>query len=167
MPIQFREEDKGKILEVHVSGSLVKEDYARFVPEFERLVRLNGKLRLLFDMEDFKGWDAGAAWEDFKFPSHMETVEPGNAIFMFAKGVGIIGVGLAEGPCEKLTASQPGRLSHVHTDVEWRVPARWLVWTDKDRAFHWNSPNFTFWDVTESQYDEFRADVMAHFFADG
>ena len=36
MPIQFREEDKGKILEVHVSGSLVKEDYARFVPIFCR-----------------------------------------------------------------------------------------------------------------------------------
>jgi hypothetical protein len=76
MPIQFREEDKGKILEVHVSGSLVKEDYARFVPEFERLVRLNGKLRLLFDMEDFKGWDAGAAWEDFKFGvDHFSDIE--------------------------------------------------------------------------------------------
>ena len=34
-----------------------------------------------------------AAWENFKFPGHMEQVEPGDAIFMFAKGVGIIGIG--------------------------------------------------------------------------
>jgi hypothetical protein len=76
MPIQFKEESNGKILIVHVSGKLVKEDYARFVPEFERLVKLNGKLRLLFDMAGFKGWDAGAAWEDFKFGvEHFSEIE--------------------------------------------------------------------------------------------
>jgi len=76
MPIQFKEEDNGKILEVHVSGKLVKEDYARFVPEFVRLVKLNGKLRLLFDMSGFKGWDAGAAWEDLKFGvEHFSDIE--------------------------------------------------------------------------------------------
>ena len=67
MPIQLNEENGGKILVVHVSGKLAKADYAHFVPEFERLVRLHGKLRLLFDMTDFHGWDAGAAWEDAKF----------------------------------------------------------------------------------------------------
>ncbi len=103
------------------------------------------------------------AWEDFKFPTHMEMVEPGNAIFMFAKGVGIIGVGVAKESCEKLKPNQHGRLTNVHDTVEWRVPTRWLAWTDNNGAFPWRAPNFTFWDVSDSQYDEFRADVMAHF----
>ena len=107
-----------------------------------------------------------AAWEDFKFPTHMEMVEPGNAIFMFAKGVGIIGVGAAKGSCQKLQPNQRGRITHVHDTVEWRVPTRWLAWTDNNGAFAWRSPNFTFWDVSESQYENFRADVMAHFLGD-
>lgn len=76
MPIQLNEEDGGKILVVRVSGKLAKADYAHFVPEFERLVRLHGKLRLLFDMTDFHGWDAAAAWEDFKLGiKHFADIE--------------------------------------------------------------------------------------------
>ena len=56
MPIQLNEENGGKILVVHVSGKLVKADYEHFVPEFERLVRQHGKLRVLFDMTGFHGW---------------------------------------------------------------------------------------------------------------
>lgn len=107
-----------------------------------------------------------AAWETYKFPAHMELVEEGNAVFMFAKAVGIIGVGVATGPCETLTVSQPGRLTYVHKTIEWRVPTRWLVWTDANGAYPWKSPNFTFWDVSESQYDDFRADVMSHFLSE-
>ena len=43
-----------------VSGKLVKADYEHFVPEFERLVRQHRNSRLLFEMCDFHGWDAGA-----------------------------------------------------------------------------------------------------------
>lgn len=67
MAIELHEEDGGKILSVHVSGKLVAADYVHFVPEFERLVRQNGKLRVLFDMTGFHGWEAGALWEDIKF----------------------------------------------------------------------------------------------------
>lgn len=67
MPIRFNEEDGGKILVIHLSGKLAKEDYEDFVPEFERLVLQHGKLRVLFDMTGFHGWDAGAMWEDTKF----------------------------------------------------------------------------------------------------
>jgi hypothetical protein len=67
MPIQFSEEDSGKILVIHVSGKLAKADYADFVAEFERLLKEHGKLQVLFDMGGFHGWDAGAAWEDLKF----------------------------------------------------------------------------------------------------
>ena len=76
MTIQLIEENGGKLLVVHVSGKLVKADYDRFVPEFERLVRQHGKLRLLFDMTGFHGWDAAAAWEDTKFGiEHFADIE--------------------------------------------------------------------------------------------
>lgn len=104
-----------------------------------------------------------AAWEEFNYPAHMEMVEPGAIIFMFAKAVGIIGIGVAEGTCETLRPNQPGRVSHVHNTVEWRVPARWLAWTDSNGAFAWKSPNCTFWDVSGPKYDDFRGDVTAHF----
>jgi len=78
MPIQLDEEAAGKILVVHVSGKLTKADYDRFVPEFERLVNQHGKLRLLFEMTDFHGWEAGALWEDIKLEvkhfSHIERI---------------------------------------------------------------------------------------------
>ena len=46
------------------------------MPEFERLVKQQGKLRLLFDMTGFHGWDAGAMWEDIKFGSrHFADIE--------------------------------------------------------------------------------------------
>jgi len=67
MSIKLNEENGGKVLEVHVSGKLVKADYEHFVPEFERLIRQHGKLSVLFDMTGFHGWEAAAMWEDTKF----------------------------------------------------------------------------------------------------
>ena len=76
MPIQLNEDDGGKILVIHVTGCLVKADYEGLVSEFARLVREHGKLRVLFDMTGFHGWDAGAAWEDFKFDlEHLSDIE--------------------------------------------------------------------------------------------
>jgi len=70
MPIQLNEENGGKMLVVHVSGKLAAADYEHFVPEFDRLVRAHGRLRVLFDMTGFHGWTAGALWEDTKFAMH-------------------------------------------------------------------------------------------------
>ena len=70
MPIQLYEENGGKLLAVHVSGKLTASDYEHFVPEFERLVGLHGKLRVLFNMAGLHGWTAGALWEDTKFAMH-------------------------------------------------------------------------------------------------
>ena len=67
MPIQLDEKNGGKVLVVHASGKLAKGDYLQFVPEFDRLVRQHGKLRVLFDMAGFHGWQVGALWQDIKF----------------------------------------------------------------------------------------------------
>lgn len=76
MPIQTSEEGGGTILVVHVVGKLVSADYGQFIAEFERLLREHGKLRVLFDMTGFHGWDAGATWEDLKFDvKHFADIE--------------------------------------------------------------------------------------------
>ena len=76
MSIQLNEEEGGKILVVHVSGKLIKSDYEHFVSEIERLIRQQGKLRLLFDMVDFHGWEFSAMWEDLKFGiKHFTDIE--------------------------------------------------------------------------------------------
>jgi hypothetical protein len=77
MPIQLDEDHSGgKVLVARVSGKLAKADYEHFVPEFERLVRQHGSVRVLFDMTGFHGWDIGALWEDLKFDlTHFADIE--------------------------------------------------------------------------------------------
>lgn len=76
MPIELREENGGKILEVGLVGTLVKEDYPPLIGEFHRLVALQGKIRVLLDMSRFHGWDAGALWEEIKFDlQHLNEME--------------------------------------------------------------------------------------------
>jgi SpoIIAA-like len=52
---------------IGASGRLTRSDYDRFVPEFERIVRARGPVRVLLELEDFHGWDLPALWEELKF----------------------------------------------------------------------------------------------------
>lgn len=66
----------GKVLEVKISGKLTKEDYLVFVPEVERLIKANGKIRILLQMHDFHGWELSALWQDIKFDvKHFGDIE--------------------------------------------------------------------------------------------
>jgi hypothetical protein len=67
MSVELREEAGGKCLLVQLSGKLAKEDYQQFVPEIEKLIQREGKLRMLVRMHNFHGWTMGALWEDIKF----------------------------------------------------------------------------------------------------
>ena len=76
MPIQFTEKNEGKLLEVHVSGKLTHADYQAFVPRFEQLVNQHGKIRVLFEMADFHGWEGPALWDDIKLDlKHFSDIE--------------------------------------------------------------------------------------------
>ena len=76
MSMKLTEKDEGKVMEVQVSGKLSAEDYKEFVPEFERRLQGWGRLRVLFDMVDFHGWNAGALWQDIKFDlKHFGDIE--------------------------------------------------------------------------------------------
>jgi len=76
MAVTLNETNDGKVLEVRVSGKLTRDDYQHFVPEFNRLTQKHGKLRVLFEMADFHGWDAEALWDDLKFDvKHFSDIE--------------------------------------------------------------------------------------------
>jgi hypothetical protein len=76
MAIQLTEKNGGKTLEVRVSGKLMHEDYQHLLPEFERLVNQNGKIRVLFEMADFHGWDGSALRDDINFEvEHFFDIE--------------------------------------------------------------------------------------------
>ena len=75
MAIEIQERAPG-IAEVHATGKLSEEDYLHFVPELERLIKEYGKISILFLMDDFHGWNAGALWEDLKFDlKHFADIE--------------------------------------------------------------------------------------------
>jgi hypothetical protein len=66
MAIQLNELDGGRLLHVTASGKLSHQDYERFTPEFERLARGHGNIRILFEMRDFHGWEGPALWDEIK-----------------------------------------------------------------------------------------------------
>ncbi|MGB8260421.1 MAG: phospholipase D family protein [Terracidiphilus sp.] len=102
------------------------------------------------------------AWEPFNFPGHMERVEQGHAIFMFAKGLGIISIGRATGQCQILEPGNPDRVTQGESR-EWRVPTAWLAWKEGSDACSWKSPNSTFFDVSGDHYKQLRNDIKKHF----
>lgn len=76
MTFAIREKLDGKVIEVDVTGKLTKEAYTEFVPITEAAIQRFGKVRILFVMHDFHGWDAGAVWEDIKFDlKHFMHIE--------------------------------------------------------------------------------------------
>jgi len=76
MALSLTEKEQGKVFDVVVQGKLTKEDYKAFVPRFEAAVKSVGKLRVMFEMREFHGWEAGAVWEDVKFDlKHFKDIE--------------------------------------------------------------------------------------------
>lgn len=59
-------EDKN-IFAFKAKGKLTEADYQEFLPQLEELIRKHGRISLYVELEDFDGWEAGAAWEDFRF----------------------------------------------------------------------------------------------------
>ena len=66
----------GNILEVRASGKLTHEDYQEFVPATEKMIEEHGKIRIVFQMHDFHGWEMAALWDDIKFDvAHFRDIE--------------------------------------------------------------------------------------------
>jgi len=74
--IALKEVNEGKLLEVEMTGKLTSKDYERLVPEVDRLVHKHGKVRILVEMHDFRGWTVGGLWQDIKFDlKHFGDIE--------------------------------------------------------------------------------------------
>ncbi len=76
MAIELIESAEAQLLEVQASGKLSKEDYEHFEPAVSGLIGTSGKIKILFVMRDFHGWDLGAVWEDIKFATkHCRDID--------------------------------------------------------------------------------------------
>lgn len=74
MPIEMKQEEGWTY--VRVAGTLVKQDYTQFEPEFRRVTGGHDHLKLLLDMTELKGWEPAAFWEEIKFDmQHMGRVK--------------------------------------------------------------------------------------------
>lgn len=65
-----------KVIGFKLSGKLHDEDYKHFVPEVDKAIAKDGKIRMLAWFHDFHGWDMHALWDDTKFATtHCTKIE--------------------------------------------------------------------------------------------
>ncbi len=72
MPIQIKTEND-EVVVIRATGKLMKEDYAHFNPQFDEITHEKGKLRVLFDITGFEGWEPTGIWEEAKFDLKRNT----------------------------------------------------------------------------------------------
>jgi len=101
----------------------------------------------------------------FNYPDHMRRVRRGDLIFMYANGLGVIGIGRAtESRLELLFPDHPDRLRAFATEgenaEEWRIPVEWLVWAE-DNPCEVEPLRSSFQEITD-HVDRIRA-VSQHF----
>jgi len=76
MSVLLNEDTANHVVEVKVTGKLMGEDYAWFAHEMERFIQQHGRIRMLFDMHDFHGWNVDSMWTDFQFGAkHRHDME--------------------------------------------------------------------------------------------
>jgi hypothetical protein len=76
MGVQISTDSERNILLVRATDKLSQQDYEQLMPAVEELIQQRGKVRVLFEMDDFHGWSAGALWEDIKFDAaHFNDIE--------------------------------------------------------------------------------------------
>lgn len=66
----------GQVIEVTVSDRLTRSTYDAFLPRAEAAIEEFGKIRVLFLLLGFRGWDAGTLWSDLggDWP-HFHSIE--------------------------------------------------------------------------------------------
>ncbi len=60
-------ESSGNVVGFRLSGKLTDADYKAMGPEFENAIGKYGKIRILWLLEEFKGWEAKAVWDDYEY----------------------------------------------------------------------------------------------------
>ena len=57
--------DEGNLVAFRLSGTLHDQDYQEFVPVVQAAAE-KGKLHMLVEFQDFRGWNARALWDDIQ-----------------------------------------------------------------------------------------------------
>ena len=105
-----------------------------------------------------------AAWVEFSYPDHMRRARKDDLIFMFASGVGLIGVGRATGPCRVLPDGHPDRVAPADENrEEWQIPVVWLRWQTANPCVWDIYPIVTFIDISGSTWNARRQRALRHF----
>lgn len=69
-------EQSGNFVEVEAIGRVTDGDYRKLVPQLERILDAEGKLRALIDLEEFEGWSGKGLAEDLRFDlAHRKDFE--------------------------------------------------------------------------------------------
>jgi hypothetical protein len=69
-------ESSGNILGFRIRGKLTEADYREHLdPEIEKTMKEYPKMKIVWVMEDFKGWTIGGAWEDFLLGTKFSAFE--------------------------------------------------------------------------------------------
>jgi len=64
------------IVAFRLSGKLSHADYQAFLPRLEELIKVHGRISVLLELVDFRGWDLDAARDDFRFSiQHQDDFE--------------------------------------------------------------------------------------------
>ncbi len=58
---------KDSLIEIEVKGKISTDDYKDFLPVIDSLIKDNKKPSFLIKLEDFKGWESSAMWEELKY----------------------------------------------------------------------------------------------------
>ena len=76
MSLRIIENDDSNIIEIEISGKLVASDFQSLESIFRRIVKQTGRIRILFRMRDFHGWEPIAFWDEVKFDlKHFGDIE--------------------------------------------------------------------------------------------
>lgn len=67
MTVEIREVNGGKMLDVELSGKLVREDYDLLESMVEDAISRHGTIRVLMDISKFNTITPGGLWGDAKF----------------------------------------------------------------------------------------------------
>jgi len=74
--LQFFPVFEGNTIAIRATGKLSHEDYQTFLPKLEEQINELGKVSVLFELDNFSGWELEAAKDDFRFGmEHMADFE--------------------------------------------------------------------------------------------
>ena len=65
--LRILEQTENNVIATKATEKLTTDDYAKLLPLLKNALKQYGRIRWYFEMEDFKGWELKAFWEDVKF----------------------------------------------------------------------------------------------------